>query len=419
MIVFGSSVTESVDRLKEVLVRFRGAGLKLKPSKCNLFQRKVHYLGHIVSENGIHTDPDKIDAIKDWPTPVSKKQVRSFLGTTGYYRRFVRDYAKVARPLTKLTKKNEIFEWSEECEIAFNTLKSAFISAPILAYPRDEGGYILDTDASNFAIGCVLSQVQDGVEKVIAYGSKALSKEERNYCVTRRELLAVVEFLKKYRHYLGGRPVTVRTDHSSLRWLFNFKNPEQQLARWLEVCASFTLTIEHRPGNRHQNADGLSCRPCKQCGRWDGWRAKAEAENMEAGVEAELMQRQFSSTRDIGIQTVPIMVCVEAIDVPSSERSFDDSCESEWETVSVNTCSELDSSTDIDDCSSTLRVQCIPEISLESLREAQLNDSSMSPLFEWKQQEQHPEWETVSDKSSALKTYWSQWDMIYSEWCSC
>ena len=129
VIVFGSTVTESVDRLREVLIRFRGAGLKLKPSKCNLFQTKVHYLGHTVSENGIHTDPDKIEAIRDWPIPVSKKQVHSFLGTTGYYRRFVRDYAEVARPLTKLTEKNENFEWSEECDEAFNTLNNALISA--------------------------------------------------------------------------------------------------------------------------------------------------------------------------------------------------------------------------------------------------------------------------------------------------
>ena len=261
VIVFGRTVKESIDRLREVLTRFRNAGLKLKPSKCHLFQSKVNYLGHVVSSEGIHTDPDKVEAIRDWPTPITKTQVRSFLGTTGYYRRFVLDYAKIAQPLHKVAEKNGVFEWNDECEGAFNKLKMALISAPILAYPREDGSYIMDTDASNFAIGCVLSQIQDGEEKVIAYGSKALSKEERNYCVTRRELLAVVEFLKKYRHYLGGRPVTVRTDHGSLRWLFNFKNPEQQLARWLEVCASFDLVIEHRAGKKHQNADGLSRRP--------------------------------------------------------------------------------------------------------------------------------------------------------------
>ena len=145
-----------------------------------------------------------------------------------YYRRFLLDYVKIAQPLHKVAEKNGVFEWNDECENAFNKLKIALISVPILAYPTEGGDFIMDTDASNFAIGYVLSQIQDKEEKVLAYGSKALSKEERNYCVTCRELLAVVEFLKEFRHYLGRRPVTVRTDHGSLRWLFNFKNPEQQ-----------------------------------------------------------------------------------------------------------------------------------------------------------------------------------------------
>ena len=139
------------------------------------------------------------------------------------------------------------------------------ITAPILAYPRAQGQFVLDTDASAFAIGGVLSQVQDGEERVIAYGSKALSKPERNYCVTRRELLAIIVFLKKYRHYIGGSLVKFRTDNGSLRWLCNFRDPEGQLARWLEVLASFNYELEYRQGRKHQNADGLSRIPCRQC----------------------------------------------------------------------------------------------------------------------------------------------------------
>ena len=252
------------------------------------------------------------------------------------------DYAKIAQPLHKVAEKNGVFEWNDECENAFNKLKIALISAPILAYPMEDGDFIMDTDASNFAIGCVLSQVQDNEEKVIAYGSKALSKEERNYCVTRRELLAVVEFLKKYKHYLGGRPVTVRTDHGSLRWLFNFKNPEQQLARWLEVCASFNLIIEHRAGKKHQNADGLSRRPCKQCGRWDGLLAKEKEEREEARFEEEVMlsNKRKGSTRDMGVQTVCEIKRVTLIDVNRREKrlwdtdtSDEESCETETEDI--------------------------------------------------------------------------------------
>ena len=139
------------------------------------------------------------------------------------------------------------------------------MSAPILAYPQSDGLFILDTDASAFAIGGVLSQEQDGEEKVTAYGSKVLSRPERNYCITRRELLAIVVFLKKYRHYVGGSKVKIQTDHGSLRWLCNFKDPDGQLARWIEVLSQFNYDLEYRQGRRHQNADGLLRIPCRQC----------------------------------------------------------------------------------------------------------------------------------------------------------
>jgi hypothetical protein len=231
-----------------------------------------------VSREGIHTDPAKIEAVRDWPVPETQTQVRSFLGLASYSRRFIKGFADVAAPMNKLTEKSVKFVWTKECTEAFEKLKEALISAPILAYPRAEGQFVFDTDASNFAIGCVLSQVQDGEERVVAYGSKSLSKAERNYCVTRRELLAIVVFLKKYKHYVGGSRVKVRTDHGSLRWLFSFKNPEGQLARWLEVLSRFDLDIEYRPGKKHQNADGLSRRPWRQLvsslGRLNGQRER-------------------------------------------------------------------------------------------------------------------------------------------------
>ena len=299
VIVFGSSIQESVERLEAVLIRLRMAGLKLKPSKCNLFQKRVCYLGHVVSEEGIHTDPAKIESVKSWPRPVTTTQVRSFLGLASYYRRFIKGFAGIAAPLHHITKKNVIFDWTAGCEDAFEVLKGALVSAPILAYPRPEGQYYLDTDASAFAIGGVLSQEQDGAERVIAYGSLALSKEEKNYCVTRRELLAIVMFLKKFRHYLGGTCVKVRTDHGSLRWLCNFKNPEGQLARWLEVLASFHVELEFRPGKNHQNADGLSRRPCKQCGRMEARNAEKEMEEGHADGQEDLTPQLC----EVGCQT--------------------------------------------------------------------------------------------------------------------
>ena len=138
------------------------------------------------------------------------------------------------------------------------------LQAPILGYPssREEDTFILDTDASNCHIGAVLSQMQNGEEKVLSYASKVFSPSERNYCVTRRELLAVVFFVRHFRHYLLGRTFTVRTDHGALRWLFDFKNPEGQVARWLEQLSAYTFSIEHRAGVKHGNSDGMSRRPC-------------------------------------------------------------------------------------------------------------------------------------------------------------
>ena len=164
------------------------------------------------------------------------KELRSFIGLTSYYRKFIKDYSETAQPLYSLTKKHEPWKWSADCETAFGTLKEKLISAPILAYPSVDGGeFTLDTDASLTSIGAVLSQEQDGSERVIAYASRTLSEAERNYCVTKLEMLAVVFFTKYFKHYLLGRHFRIRSDHGSLRWLSRFKEPDGQVQRWLEL----------------------------------------------------------------------------------------------------------------------------------------------------------------------------------------
>jgi len=147
----------------------------------------VRYLGHTVSSSGVTTDPEKLEAIKSWPRPNDKQQLRSFLGLCTYYRRFNSGFADIAKPLSKLTEEKGTFEWATEAETAFQALKDALCTAPVLGYPRPGEKFIVDTDASNVGIGDVLSQVQEGGERVVAYFSKTLSKAERNYCVTRRE----------------------------------------------------------------------------------------------------------------------------------------------------------------------------------------------------------------------------------------
>ena len=217
IIVYGDSFQLSMQRLQEVLTRIRKAGLKLSPKKCHLFQKSVNFLGHVVSHEGIQTDPVKTESVEKWPIPRTVTDVRSFLGLCSYYRRFVKGFAETARPLHRLTEKTQNFVWSQECDNAFRELKRALISAPILAYPTSEDTFILDSDASNQGIGAVLSQFQDGREQVIAYFSRALTKAERHYCVTRKELLAVVASTKHFHHYLYGKKFLVRTDHGALR----------------------------------------------------------------------------------------------------------------------------------------------------------------------------------------------------------
>jgi len=268
IIVIGRSFEEHLCNLQAVFERLRKVGLKLQPRKCQLLQQRVTYLGHVVSAQGIAPDVEKTRRVNQWPTPQSPKEVQQFLGLANYYRRFIKDFASLAKPLHRLTEKGTQFKWTKESETAFNTLKQKLTSAPILALPNWSKPFTIDTDASETGIGAVLSQMQDdGKECVIAYASRLLTKQERNYCVTRKELLAVVTFLQHFRQYLIGSMFTIRTDHSALTWLQNFKHPEGQLARWLEKLQEFQFTIVHRPGRAHGNADALSRQPVRHCNK--------------------------------------------------------------------------------------------------------------------------------------------------------
>ena len=243
IIIPGKTFKEHLFNLSNVFERLRKAGLKLQPAKCAFCRNQVAFLGHVLSSKGIATDPSKTEKVANWPDPKSRREVHQFLGLANYYRRFVQDFAKIAKPLHRLTEKTVEFMWSPECKSAFEELRRRLITAPILVFPDYSKEFILDTDASNDGIGAVLSQVQDsGEEKVIAYASRVQSKPERQYCVTCRELLAVVTFIQQFRHYLLGRHFTQRTDHGSLKWLSNFKEPEGQLARWIEKLQEYHFT---------------------------------------------------------------------------------------------------------------------------------------------------------------------------------
>ncbi|PAA81732.1 hypothetical protein BOX15_Mlig033284g14 [Macrostomum lignano] len=271
IVVFAKSVGQHLERLKHVFQCLRDANVKLKPAKCVFLAERVKFLGHIVSQEGIATDPSKCEEIQNWPRPCSAKKVQAFLGTCAYYQSFIPQFSEIAAPLYRLTADGVKFEWGSEEESSFCRLKDALCSPNVMAFPDfspGAGEFILDTDASSrVGLGAVLSQRQaDGREKVIAYGSRMIHAAEKNYCTTRLELLAVVHFVKKYRYYLLGRKFTVRSDHKALQWLASLKDVEGQCARWLESLQNFDFEIIHRPGKEHGNADSLSRKYRKHAG---------------------------------------------------------------------------------------------------------------------------------------------------------
>ena len=211
VLVYSRTFSDHLDHLCLVFDRFREAGLKLKPKKCHFGQKSVKFLGHVISKDGVQPDPDKIKAIKEYPVPRRVKDVRAFLGLANYYRKFVRDFSKIAGPLHDLTKKALKFRWTDECQAAFERLKSALIQAPILAHPDFTLPFDLYVDASDEALGMVLGQVQNGREVVISYSGCKLLPAEKNYSVTEREALAVVAGIKYFQPYVYGVYGTVNS----------------------------------------------------------------------------------------------------------------------------------------------------------------------------------------------------------------
>jgi hypothetical protein len=263
--IYAKTIPELMERLRKVFELLRSDNLTLNAKKCVLFATEIEVLSHRVSADGVKMMQDKIESIMNWKEPTNKKLNRSFLGLASHYRHFISNFAKIAAPLHKLTSKSCAWKWSDHEATAFNDLKQVLMEAPVLKLFNPNKPIFIDCDASNYAIGAVLVQPgDDDLEHPVAYFSRCLSKAECNYCVTRRELLSVLEALRKWRHYVAGAPVTIRTDHSSLTWLKSFKNPENQMARWFEELSQYDITLQHRPGSKSGNADALSRRPCPQ-----------------------------------------------------------------------------------------------------------------------------------------------------------
>ena len=370
ILIPGRTFSHHLANLRVVFQRLRAAKLKLSPQKCTLLQREVKFLGHVIGPSGVSTDPEKTKVVKTWPTPTNLSELRSFLGVCSYYRRFVKGFADIARPLHHLTGKGVPFEWSPEAENAFTKLKSCLTTTPVLCFPLPDAQFTLDTDASGHAIGAVLSQMQKDQEQVVAYYSRTMNRAEQQYCVTRKELLAIVEAVKHFHPYLYGHHFIIRSDHAALQWLLKFRNPEGQIARWIQRLQEYDFEVKHRPGHLHTNADALSRRPCQ-------------------AASCKHCERLEAKDATVHESTVNTAVQCAQLCTPSQE-------------------SELES---------------LPWSGNE-LKQAQREDPSIKPILEWKQESAtKPLWPTVSPYGACTKAYWAQWKslvlkngLLYRRW---
>jgi hypothetical protein len=261
ILIYSKNEDEHVEHLEKVLATLKKHQLYAQPEKCEFGVKLTSFLGHRVSAEGISVEEDKVKAVSDWPTLKNDRDVRSYLGLCNYYRRFIRGFARIAAPLTKLLRKDKEFTWDEKERNAFNELKKRLTSAPVLRIPDPDLPYQLETDASDFAVGAVLQQNDGDGWKPVAFHSRRLSNAEENYPTHEKELLAIISALKAFRIYLDGRPFTVLTDHASLQHFQDQPILSKRQARWLDLLQNFNMQIRYRKRKEHTVPDALSRRP--------------------------------------------------------------------------------------------------------------------------------------------------------------
>ena len=259
IIVWSDCISCHKKNLQEIFDRLSEANLSLKASKCKFAMEEITYLGHVLDKNGVRPNPQKIEIIQNYKPPKNEKQLRQFLGLSQYYRRFQKNFSKIAKPLYDLTQKDTKWNWTPECQKAFETLKTNLITPPILAYPDVNKPFIITCDASTTGLGYILSQKDDlGFERVVEFSGRSLRNAEKNYTITELEALSVIAAFRKFHSYVYGNFVTVRTDHEALKYIHKNKNSKGRLIRWVLELLNYDYEIEHRPGIKNGAADALS-----------------------------------------------------------------------------------------------------------------------------------------------------------------
>lgn len=258
VIIFSKSLHEHAEKLKAVFDRLRETNLKVQLDKSHFLRKEVLYLGHTITSEGLKPNNDKIDAVLKYPLPTSVTEIKSFLGLVGYYRKFIKDFARITRPMTLCLKKGRKILLDDEYKESFEICKKILTNAPLLQFPDFEKPFILTTDASNYAIGAVLSQGSIGSDRPVAYASRTLSDTESRYSTIEKELLAVIWAVKHFRPYLWGRKFSIYTDHRPLAWLYSLNDPNSKLTRWRLRLEEYDFDIYYKKGAQNTNADALS-----------------------------------------------------------------------------------------------------------------------------------------------------------------
>ena len=264
ILITAENQKELTKRTLLVLKKLKSNDLYLKPEKCEFNKTEVEYLEFIISEGKIRIDPKKVAGIVDWPQPTTLRQLRSFLSFGNYYRRFIRNYSDMTRPLNELLQKDTTYEWTEESEQAFQNLKKKFTSQPVLIIPNQAKPFYVESDASDYATGAVLMQKDsNGDLHPCSFISQTFSPAERNYHISDKELLGIIRALEEWRHYLEGstHTTTIFTDHANLLHYRTAQKLNRQQARWSLILTLYDLKLVHQPGSKMIQSDGLSRRP--------------------------------------------------------------------------------------------------------------------------------------------------------------
>lgn len=305
ILIHTETVNEHIGVIIHIFDRLRRSGLKLNTQKTKLFCKRIEYLGHIINENGIKPNEKNTLAIKNMSAPKNIKEVQKFLGMASYFRKFIASFAKIAYPLNKLCRKDKKFEWSKECNNAFEKLKTALTTQPVLVFPDFNKQFYISVDASNYAVGGYISNAPPPNDKPIEYFSKTLNNAQQNYSTTEKELLAIILAIEQFRHFIWGKHFTLYTDHQALTFLFNHNKTNTRLLRWRLSLSEYSFDIIHRKGSNNVVSDCLSRINVSECIENTAMKAIMQAITRSRTKETELLINATPTKQSLHLHEEP------------------------------------------------------------------------------------------------------------------